>query len=244
MKQRRKSKEVFTLKCLLDTGATGTIIQSKYVKHLKRHKCAPTKWSTQNGTFITNSKAKIEFLLPELNDQRLVNTYVHDTNNPMSYDMIMGQDLMQELGIDVINSTKTVRWDDQEISQRPHNTTIEEMMNMIKDPPAVEAETKRISDILDAKYQPADLKEVVKDIPDISKEDRQEIFKLLKKYEILFNGQLGKWVGPPHTIHLKDNVTPYHGKPYKIPQVYEATLKAEVERLVKLGVLKKVNHSE
>ena len=94
------------MKCLLDTGATGTIIQSKYVKHLKRHKCAPTKWATQSGNFITNSKAKIEFLLPELNDQRLVKTYVHDTNNPMSYDMIMGQDLMQELGIDVINSTK------------------------------------------------------------------------------------------------------------------------------------------
>ena len=55
---------------------------------------------------------------------------------------------------------------------------------------------------------------------------------------------MGRWIGPPHTIHLKDNVTPYHGKPYKIPQIYEATLKAEVERLVKIGVLKKVNHSE
>ena len=84
MKQKRKSNEVFTLRCLLDTGATGTIIQSKYVKHLKRIKCAPVKWTTQNGLFVTNSKAKIEFLLPELNDQRLVQTYVHDTNNPMS----------------------------------------------------------------------------------------------------------------------------------------------------------------
>ena len=60
----------------------------------------------------------------------------------------------------------------------------------------------------------------------------------------MFDGQLGKWTGPPHTIHLKDNVTPYHGKPYKIPQIYEAQLKAEVERLVRIGVLKKVNHSE
>ncbi len=43
---------------------------------------------------------------------------------------------------------------------------------------------------------------------------------------------------------MKDNVTPYYGKPYKIPQIYEAQLKAEVERLVRIGVLKKVNHSE
>ena len=61
---------------------------------------------------------------------------------------------------------------------------------------------------------------------------------------MLFNGQLGKWIGSPHTIHLKDNVTPYHGKPYKIPQIYEATLKMEVECLVKLRMLKKVYHSE
>ena len=40
---------------------------------------------------------------------------------------------------------------------------------------------------------------------------------LLKKYEPLFNKQLGKWTRPPHTIHLKDNVNPYHGKPYKNP---------------------------
>ena len=62
--------------------------------------------------------------------------------------------------------------------------------------------------------------------------------------KILIDGQLGRYTGPPHTIHLKDGVTPYHGKPYKIPQIYEAQLKAEVERLVRIGVLKKVNHSE
>ena len=102
MKKKRKSKEVFTLKALLDSGATGTIVKSKYVKHMKRHKCPATQWETQNGTFTTNSKAEIEFLIPELNAQRLINTYVHDTSSEMSYDMIIGQDLMQELGIDLL----------------------------------------------------------------------------------------------------------------------------------------------
>ena len=46
MKQKRKSKDVFTLKALLDTGATGTIVSSKFCKHLKRHKCQATKWET------------------------------------------------------------------------------------------------------------------------------------------------------------------------------------------------------
>ena len=169
---------------------------------------------------------------------------MHDTPQDMSYDIIIGQDLMQEMGIDILNSTKTIKWDEQEISMRPRSTTVTEVMQAVEDPPAVQAETKRIEKIPDAKYEPADLKQVTKDIPDLSKEDRDEIYRILKKYEILFDGRLGKYNGPPHTIHLKDNVTPYHGKPYKIPQIYEAQLRREVERLVKLGVLKKVNHSE
>ena len=155
MKKKRKSKEIFTLKALLDSGATGTIIKSKYVKHMKRHKCTPTQWETQNGIMTTNSKAKIEFLIPELNDQRLVNTYVHDTSSKMTYDMIIGQDLMQDLGIDVLNSSKTIKWDDQEISQRPRDVSMQEAMQIQQDPPAVQVETKRIIDILDANYEPA-----------------------------------------------------------------------------------------
>ena len=87
-------------------------------------------------------------------------------------------------------------------------------MQAAEDPPAIQAETQRIEKILDAKYEPADLKQVTKDIPDLSKKDRDEIYRILKKYEVLFDRRLGKYNGLPHTIHLKDNVTPYHRKPY------------------------------
>ena len=117
-------------------------------------------------------------------------------------------------------------------------------MQSVEDPPAVQVETQRIQKILDAKYEPANLNQVTKDIWELSKEDRDKIYRILKKYEVLFDGRLGKYNGPPHTIHLKDNVTLYHGKPYKFPQIYKAQLRKEVECLVKLGVLKKVNHSE
>ena len=45
-------------------------------------------------------------------------------------------------------------------------------------------------------------------------------------------------------MQLKDNVEPYHAKPFPVPHAYEATLKTEVERLEKIGVLKKVNRSK
>ena len=65
----------------------------------------------------------------------------------MTYDIIIGQDLMQDLGIDVLNSSKTIKWDDEESSQCPRDINIQEMIKINHDSPAVQAETKRISDI-------------------------------------------------------------------------------------------------
>ena len=61
-------------------------------------------------------------------------------------------------------------------------------MQTTSDTLAIQAETKMISEILDAKYEPTNLKQVTKDISEISKEDRKSIYKLLKKYEQLFDG--------------------------------------------------------
>ena len=70
------------------------------------------------------------------------------------------------------------------------------------------------------------------------------MLQLLQKYADLFNGTLGKWTGTAHNISLKDGATPYHARSFPIPKAYENTLKDEVNRLVEVGVLKKVNHSE
>ena len=57
---------------------------------------------------------------------------------------------------------------------------------------------------------------------------------------------LGKWIGRPYNVDLRKDAVPYHAKPYSIPKSYEMTLKLEIElqRLCKLGVLRKINHSE
>ena len=45
-------------------------------------------------------------------------------------------------------------------------------------------------------------------------------------------------------MQLKDNVKPYHAKPFPVPHAYKATLKTKVECVKKIVVLKKVNGSE
>jgi len=45
-------------------------------------------------------------------------------------------------------------------------------------------------------------------------------------------------------LALKEVSKPYYDRAYNIPRCHIQTLKAEVERLIKIGVLKKVNRSE
>ena len=45
-------------------------------------------------------------------------------------------------------------------------------------------------------------------------------------------------------ISLKEGAKPYHSWPFPVPKVHECTLKVELDRLVKLGVLKQINNSE
>ena len=45
-------------------------------------------------------------------------------------------------------------------------------------------------------------------------------------------------------LRLKKDAQPYHAKAYPISKSLETKVKIEIQRLCKLGVLKKVNHSQ
>ena len=109
---------------------------------------------------------------------------------------------------------------------------------------SVKEATGRIKRILDAKYEKANLKQVIKKLNYLTKVEQKGLLNLLQKYETMFNGTLGTYKGSVYKIELKDDIKPYHAKPFPIPKVHEATLKKEVERLIKIGVLKRINQSE
>ena len=103
---------------------------------------------------------------------------------------------------------------------------------------------KRAVKILDAKYEKADLHKLVKSHKHLTKTEQNQLYNLLKKFESLFDGTLGDWTGTEIELELQEGVKPWHGKPYPIPQVHEAALRKEVERLIMLGVLEVVLESE
>ena len=48
----------------------------------------------------------------------------------------------------------------------------------------------------------------------------------------------------PYNIELKEGAKPYHSRPFPIPKIHERTLKVELDRLINLGVLKRINASK
>lgn len=233
-----------TIKALLDSGGSGTLVTEKFCTKLKSITGGqPQKWLTPAGAMHTTRKVKAKFSIPELNERTMIQWDVHVAKDLGNYDMIIGRDLMSDLGIDIQFSTDTVRWED---SYMPFKDADDDSITSyhIPDSNAVNSASSRIKDILDAKYEPADLDEVVAKSTHLSILEQGQLKDLLTKYSSLFDGTLGKWKGDPLDIELKKDAEPYHARAFPIPKVHTETLKHEVDRLVALGVLKKVNRSE
>ena len=109
---------------------------------------------------------------------------------------------------------------------------------------SVSDKTDYIAKILDAKYKPANLKELTANLPQLTSNQREQLYNFLNRHTELCDSTLGLWKGDPYKIELRDSVQPHHVKPYRVPQAYEQTFKQEVERLCYVGVLRKIHRSE
>ena len=114
----------------------------------------------------------------------------------------------------------------------------------IDDSRQVQLATKRVNKILDAKYEKANLIEVVRKCTHLSENERVPLLTLLRRYEPMFDGTLGQWRGEDFKIELKEGVKPYYSRPYPVPKIHEETMKKECSRMEKLGILRKRTGSE
>ena len=252
-KGSRKSKDLKRLKILFDTGCSGTIVNRSVVKKLTKKNCSTTRWSTKTGSLKTNKKCKIKFILPEFHPNREIkwSAYVDDNSSLKSrYDLIIGRDMINELGIDFLFSTGQMCWDNATVFMRsPDSLDLDNLDSLEEEILSTQEnlnfDADRIQEIIDSKYSLQDLDAVVAECKHLSEEQRKGLRKLLEKYKSLFDGSLGSWKTEPIELELKDpNAKPYHARPYPVPKINERKLKEEVERLVKFGVLRKINRSE
>ena len=234
---------------LLDTGCSNTIISKNYLNLCKSIKKSKSRYSTAVGVYKTSKYGTIQFKLPEFSNSKEI-TWNMDIGDlgVLEYDMIIGRDLMKSLGLIIDFKHEVLRWDDVTI---PMNRTkiinkkeFNEIFQLATEPRTVQKATERVTKILDAHYEKANLVDVVKrHCCHLSTKRREAILNLLLQYEDLFDGTLGTFHTKPVHLELKKDAVPKHHKAFPVAKIHEETLKKELDRLCKLGVLKKNSDS-
>ena len=252
---RKGTDDQRVIKILLDSGTSSTIISGDYCKKLRKSTDSKTKWNTKGGNFTTNYTAKLKFTLPELDNNKIVTwtAHVDDSSQPHRYDMIVGRDLLKALNInldfgnDVVNCTRgTFNGCSTPMKHIDDVLKFEgyDILDEINESDVVAEATERATRIQAANYHKADLRKVVEKCDNLTSPEQDKLHKLLKRYEFLFDGTLGTWNTEPYNIELKDGAQPYHAKPYPIPRVHDKVFRDEIERMCKIGILRRVNDSE
>ena len=155
--QRGKAKPIKVV-ALLDSGGAGSILTKRLAKKLNIRKTngKPKIWSTPAGDISTTEKTKSQLKLPELHEYRLIEWDFHVAPDLGVYDMIIGRDMLEFLGIDIKFSDLTVSWDGAVMPFKDAGSADVSALFHVDDPQIVNDAHDRLKKILDAKYEAAD----------------------------------------------------------------------------------------
>ena len=118
---KTKAKHFKDLRVLLDSGCSGTMVNKNFLKKLRTKSAKEQSWTTKSGTFTTSGKCKVSFSFPEFDANREIEWDVHvdqSDSSQSTYDMIVGRDLLEALGIDLLFSEKMMNWDGATVPMR------------------------------------------------------------------------------------------------------------------------------
>ncbi len=196
----------------------------------------PQSWNILNGRFQTKQKAEIELNFFEYSDSKrylVASDIVEcDKNNKPQYDLILGVKTMKKYGIILYFKDKMITVNEVELPMQNINylqgsSTLRALRlnhSLAIEPQSTQVATKCVMQILDAKYQKADLQSIVKDNrKHLSANQQKKLLQPLTKYELLFDGTLGDWKTKPVSFQLKEEVSPYHGQAFPVPKVHKKT---------------------
>jgi len=272
---------------LFDSGASHSLVN---IKALPKG-CNPARSdrvmhsTTIAGKFQTSMQVDLRRIaFPEFHRKRYVGnlrTYVF--SSPCRYDMIIGRDLLHELGLKIDFKNNNMQWDDVTLAMREYPTNLgsreaiademffhmleydiemcdcgcdelpdDEFFNSesVESPTTTDESTTpqnagyKSKEILESKYDGASIDEVVRRCTHLTAEQQTGLKEVLSKYSKLFSPDLGCY--PHEKIHLdlKEDAVPHASRPYSVPLHHRKVFKAELDRLVKIGVLKPCGRSE
>ena len=141
-------------------------------------------------------------LLAEFNPIAEITHAVHIAKESGNYNIIIGQELLNELGIDTRFSTKTICWNNVKVDlTKPLCKKM--TCSMWKKNCTFHTKHCKKSD---TKYKLANLKEKTSNIPQLSANHQEQLYKCLNNCAALFHRTLGLWKGDLYKIELLDGV--------------------------------------
>jgi hypothetical protein len=169
------NKDFKRMRILLDSGCGGTLVNRSFVKKYAKTRSTSTTWTTKAGTFETTRKVKCTFTLPEFHQGKDISwtMFVDESDNKLgTYDMIIGRDLLHELGIDLLFSSGEMNWGQAIVPMRDPSElrdcdTLENEIFSMHYPDTTEA--ARIQSIIDLTYSPQDINAIVDKSVDLTK---------------------------------------------------------------------------
>jgi hypothetical protein len=187
---------------LLDSGSDGDLVfvdKDKPMLLPSSKRLVKQSWNTLNGMFQTKRKAEIKLNFFEYsNSKRYLaepDIVEYDKNNKPQYDLILGVKTMKNYRIildfkDNMITLDKVKLPMQNINYLQGSSTLCALRlnhSLVMEPQSTQDTTKRVMQILDAKYQKTNLQSIVRDnCKHLSANQQKKLLQLLKKYELLF----------------------------------------------------------
>ena len=103
----------------------------------------------------------------EFNPTAEITKFLHVAKTLGNYDVIIGRELLHKLGVDMSFSQKTMTWNNVTIDMKPPTCTKEDLFH-VKEEIFVSDKTDRKAKILDAKYKPVNLKEIMDNLSQLT----------------------------------------------------------------------------
>jgi Reverse transcriptase (RNA-dependent DNA polymerase) len=99
------------------------------------------------------------------------------------------------------------------------------------------------AEITAARYQQTDIDAVIQKQQHLTIEQRKSLKRLLQQFPILFNGELGHYPHCKVSLDIDPNAKPSYKRAYPVAHAHLKVFWDKLDRLCKLGVLKKVGAS-
>ena len=245
-------RKMFTI--LFDSGSDKTMIHQRCLPKGAVPELMDSPMTSNTLAGPMQSKRRVwlnDIILPEFGKSKRVleqDALVFD--GECRYDLIVGVDFLTRSGIVMDFGEQMMTWYGIKVPMKPKGYFEDPTNKYMSLYPETDDDDEEdpadsfVTELLAAKYEKVSPLDVCRQQKHLTKEQQDQLFQVLKKYDKLFSGELGEYPHKKIKLEVMENAKPIHARPYSIPRINARTFKEELDHLCEIGVLARAGASE